>query len=80
MQPIEARDDGSVIEALRRGDEGAFARLVAEYHASPNRVVLCAYAVRALSGRQLLLSGVESHPLTIRRGALRHNQHFVAAD
>ena len=43
-------------------------------------VVLCAYDVRALSGRQLLLGGVESHPLTLRRGALRHNQHFVAAD
>ena len=43
-------------------------------------IVLCAYDVHALSGRQLLLGGVESHPLTLRRGALRHNQHFVAAD
>jgi RNA polymerase sigma factor (sigma-70 family) len=31
-------DDGSVIEALRRGDEGAFARLVEHYHASLSRV------------------------------------------
>src|SRR5262249_7522816 len=42
-------------------------------------IVLCAYDVHALSGRQLLLGGVESHPLTLRRGALRHNQHFGAA-
>src|SRR5215471_16592807 len=38
MQPIEARDDGSLIEALRRGDEGAFARLVDDYHAHLNRI------------------------------------------
>ena len=43
-------------------------------------VVLCAYDVQALSGRQLLLGGLECHPLTLRRGALRHNEHFVAAD
>jgi RNA polymerase sigma-70 factor (ECF subfamily) len=38
MQQIEAPDDGNVIEALRRGDEGAFARLVDHYHASLSRV------------------------------------------
>jgi len=38
MQPIEARDDGSLIEALRRGDEGAFARLVDDYHAHLSRI------------------------------------------
>src|SRR5262245_7964467 len=38
MQPIEAPDDGSVVEALRQGDEGAFARLVDQYHASLRRV------------------------------------------
>ena len=38
MQQIEAPDDGTVIEALRRGDEGAFARLVDHYHASLGRV------------------------------------------
>ena len=38
MQRIEARDDGSVIEALRRGDEGAFARLVDDYHARLSRI------------------------------------------
>ena len=38
MQHIQPRDDGSVIEALRRGDEGAFARLVDDYHASLSRV------------------------------------------
>src|SRR5262245_21727801 len=41
-------------------------------------VVLCAYDVRALSGRQLLLGGLERHPLTLRRGALRRNEHYVA--
>jgi len=43
-------------------------------------VVLCAYDVRALSGRQLLLGGLECHPLTLRRGALRQNEHHVAAE
>ena len=43
-------------------------------------VILCAYDVRALSGRQLLLGGFECHPLTLRRGALRHNEHHVAAE
>src|SRR5215470_5472488 len=38
MQPIEARDDGSVIEALRQGDGGAFARLVDDYHARLSRM------------------------------------------
>ena len=43
-------------------------------------VVLCAYDVRALSGRQLLLGGFECHPLTLRGAALRHNEHHVAAE
>jgi hypothetical protein len=43
-------------------------------------IVLCAYDVRALSGRPLLLGGLECHPLTLRRGALRDNEHYVAAD
>jgi len=43
-------------------------------------VVLCAYDVRALSGRQLLLGGLESHPLTLRHSALRRNEHYVAAE
>jgi RNA polymerase sigma-70 factor, ECF subfamily len=38
MRQIEAPDDGNVIEALRRGDESAFARLVDHYHASLSRV------------------------------------------
>jgi hypothetical protein len=36
--PVVVPDDGSVIEALRRGDETAFARLVDHYHASLGRV------------------------------------------
>jgi len=49
MQPIEARDDASVIEALRRGDEGAFARLVDDYHARLNRVARLYIANRAVA-------------------------------
>jgi MEDS: MEthanogen/methylotroph, DcmR Sensory domain/Putative zinc-finger len=40
-------------------------------------VVLCAYDVRRLSGRQLLQGGLECHPLTLRRTSLRHNEHHV---
>ena len=43
-------------------------------------VVVCAYDVRGLSGRQLLLGGLECHPLTLRHTALRQNEHYVAAD
>jgi MEDS: MEthanogen/methylotroph, DcmR Sensory domain/Putative zinc-finger len=43
-------------------------------------VVLCAYDVRGLSGRRLLLGGLECHPLTLRRATLRHNEHYVAAE
>jgi hypothetical protein len=43
-------------------------------------VVLCAYDVRALSARPLLLGGLECHPLTLRRATLRGNAHYVAAD
>jgi RNA polymerase sigma-70 factor (ECF subfamily) len=42
-------DDGSVIDALRRGDEGAFARLVDQYHASLRRVARLYIANRALA-------------------------------
>src|SRR5687767_12064318 len=35
---VAASDDGSAIEALRRGDEGTFAHLVDQYHASLRRV------------------------------------------
>jgi anti-sigma factor RsiW len=43
-------------------------------------VVLCAYDVRGLSGRRLLLGGLECHPLTLRRAELRHNEHYVACE
>ena len=43
-------------------------------------VVLCAYDVHSLSGRQLLLGGLESHPLTLRHRALRRNEHYVAVE
>jgi RNA polymerase sigma-70 factor (ECF subfamily) len=40
---------GSVIDALRRGDEGAFARLVDQYHASLRRVARLYIANRAIA-------------------------------
>lgn len=43
-------------------------------------VVMCAYDVRGLSGRSLLLGGLECHPLTLRRGELRRNEHRVPAE
>jgi len=42
-------------------------------------VVMCAYDVRELSGRSPLLGGLECRPLTLRRAALRHNEHHVPA-
>jgi hypothetical protein len=41
-------------------------------------VVLCAYDMRGLAGRPLLLGGLECHPLTLRRATLRLNEHYVA--
>lgn len=43
-------------------------------------VVMCAYDVRGVPGRSLLLGGLECHPLTLRRGALRQNEHHVPAE
>lgn len=40
-------------------------------------VVLCAYDLRKLSTRQLMLGGLECHALTLRRGTLRQNPHRV---
>jgi RNA polymerase sigma-70 factor, ECF subfamily len=42
-------DARSVIDALRRGDEGAFARLVDQYHASLRRVARLYIANRAIA-------------------------------
>jgi hypothetical protein len=42
-------------------------------------VAVCAYEVRRLSGRRLLLGGLECHPLTLRRAVLRPNEHHVPA-
>jgi RNA polymerase sigma-70 factor, ECF subfamily len=49
MQEIDAPDDGTVIEALRRGDEGAFARLVDDYHARLSRIARFYIANRAVA-------------------------------
>jgi anti-sigma factor RsiW len=43
-------------------------------------LVLCAYDVRGLAGRPLLLGGLECHPLTLRRATLRLNEHYVACE
>ncbi len=43
-------------------------------------VVMCAYDVRGLAGSPLLLGGLECHPLTYRRGALRPNELYVPAE
>jgi len=43
-------------------------------------IVMCAYDVRRLSGSVLLLAGLECHPLTYRRGALRSNELYVPAE
>jgi MEDS: MEthanogen/methylotroph, DcmR Sensory domain/Putative zinc-finger len=55
------------------------ARVTAAVRNLPS-VVLCAYDVRGLSGRPLLLGGLECHPLTLRRAALRRNEHHVPAE
>ena len=46
---VVAPNDGSVIDALRRGDEGAFARLVDQYHASLRRVARLYIPNRAIA-------------------------------
>jgi MEDS: MEthanogen/methylotroph, DcmR Sensory domain/Putative zinc-finger len=43
-------------------------------------IVMCAYDVRRVAGSLLLLGGLECHPLTYRRGALRPNEHYVPAE
>jgi len=42
-------------------------------------IVMCAYDVRGVPARNLLLGGLECHPVTLRRGALRPNEHYVPA-
>jgi hypothetical protein len=42
-------------------------------------VVLCMYDVGALPGRIVLRGGIECHPLTVRRDALRRNEHYLPA-
>lgn len=43
-------------------------------------IVMCAYDVRRVPGSPLLLGGLECHPLTCRRGALRPNELYVPAE
>lgn len=42
-------------------------------------IVMCAYDVRHATGTRLLQGGLECHPLTYRRGALRSNDLYVPA-
>jgi DcmR-like sensory protein/putative zinc finger protein len=43
-------------------------------------VVMCAYDVRNVPERDLLLGGLECHPLMFRRGDLQTNAHYVPAE
>lgn len=43
-------------------------------------LVMCGYDVRHAAGSPLLLGGLECHPLTYRRGALRQNELYVPAE
>lgn len=49
MRDVAPREDAHVVEALRRGDEAAFAGLVREYHSSLLRVALIYVASRAVA-------------------------------
>ena len=42
-------------------------------------VVMCAYPVNGITGRNLFLGGVECHPLTYSHGTLRPNELYVPA-
>jgi MEDS: MEthanogen/methylotroph, DcmR Sensory domain len=39
-------------------------------------VIVCMYDINAVSGRLVLDGGFGTHPLTVCRGALRHNPHY----
>jgi hypothetical protein len=43
-------------------------------------VIVCMYDVQALAGRLILKGGFETHPLSVRHGALRENAHFVPTE
>jgi RNA polymerase sigma-70 factor (ECF subfamily) len=49
VRDVVPREDTHVVEALRRGDEAAFAALVREYHSSLLRVALVYVATRAVA-------------------------------
>ena len=43
-------------------------------------IVVCTYDVTNLPGPMLVKGGLECHPLTFRRGRLRHNEHHVPSE
>src|SRR5262245_39185420 len=43
-------------------------------------VVMCAYDVRSVSNRNLLLGGLHCHPLKFHRQALRQNEQFIPSE
>ncbi|HXU91199.1 MAG TPA: MEDS domain-containing protein [Methylomirabilota bacterium] len=43
-------------------------------------IVVCTYDVNSLPGPLLVKGGLECHPLTFRRGRLRHNEHHVPSE
>lgn len=43
-------------------------------------VIVCSYKLSALPGPLLVHSGIETHPLTVLRGKLHDNPHYIAPD
>jgi hypothetical protein len=74
MQEIDAPDDGTVIEALRRGDEGAFARLVDDYHARLSRIARFYIANRAVADEVVQDTWLGVIQGTGRSRAARHSR------
>jgi DNA-directed RNA polymerase specialized sigma24 family protein len=51
MKDLEGPEDPALLDALRRGDEDAFARLVSEHHATLRRVARLYVANAATAAR-----------------------------
>ena len=69
--PLPARGADEVVEL----ESGATA-LAVRYPC----VIVCMYDVNTVSGRLVLDGGFGTHPLTVCRGALRHNPYYATED
>ena len=69
--PLPARGADEVVEL----ESGATA-LAVRYPC----VIVCMYDVNTVSGRLVLDGGFGTHPLTVCRGALRHNLYYATED